>query len=528
MVPIDHFDTAAALTPDAVALVEGEVALTFAEVSRVSHQIARAVSAGASSDEAVPVVVYSPNDHRVLVAIVGIMRAGGVVVPVHAGTPIETTVRCLDRVRPRYALFHSSLAASVDVLRRQVPSVQRWVCLDAPAEEADSLAAIATGDAPYDAAWIDASGNRDRPVYYWSTSGTTGEPKVVVDDVVSFDGTMMLTRARQTASGIRPVSLAVAPLSHAAGAHSVTILTLGGTVIVMRHFDARAVLEAIERHQVTDLWLPPTALYLLLEQPDVHRRDLSSLRHVQLGTAAVAPAKVREAIAVFGPCVSQPYGQIETGFVTALDARLGAEWAARDPERLASAGRSLFVNRVAIMADDGRLLPPGEPGEIVVRGGGVKRYLDETATREARRFGWHHTGDVGYVDDAGFLYIVGRIRDVVNMAGIKIPAAELEAVIAELPAVRECAVIAVPDPVRGEVPKAIVVVKDGYRLAAEAIVAHCRRRVGAGRAPASVERWEALPRSPAGKVDKRQIRAIVAAGAGVGVSGGVVKDGRSV
>src|SRR3972149_4546611 len=219
MVPIDHFDTAAALTPDAVALVEGEVALTFAQVSRASHQIARAGSAGASPDEAVPVVVYSPNDHRVLVAIVGIMRAGGVVVPVHAGTPIETTVRGLDRVRPRYALFHSSLAASVDVLRRQVPSVQRWVCLDAPAEEADSLAAIATGDAPYDAAWIDASGNRDRPVYYWSTSGTTGEPKVVVDDVVSFDGTMMLTRARQTASGGRPGSPATAPLSAAPGAH---------------------------------------------------------------------------------------------------------------------------------------------------------------------------------------------------------------------------------------------------------------------------------------------------------------------
>jgi acyl-coenzyme A synthetase/AMP-(fatty) acid ligase len=248
-------------------------------------------------------------------------------------------------------------------------------------------------------------------------------------------------------------------------------------------------------------------LYLLLEHPDVRTRNLSSLRHLQLGTAATAPSKVKEAIEVFGPCVSQAYGQIETGFNTALDRALGAAAAAGDhPERLGSAGRSLFVNRVAIMSDDGRLLAPGEHGEIVARGRCIKRYLSDTATAEARRFGWHHTGDIGYIDEEGFLYIVGRLRDVVNMAGMKIPAVEIESVILELPDVRECAVIAVPDRLRGEVPKAIVAARTGAQVSHENIIAHCRRRLGVARAPTSVAEWPDLPKSPAGKIDKLRIR----------------------
>jgi fatty-acyl-CoA synthase len=411
-------------------------------------------------------------------------------------------------VRPRCAFYHSSLESSVETLRAEVPTIERWICLDGGSAHGEDFAAIAAGDHEHASRWIDASANRDRPVFYWSTSGSTGEPKVVVEDVVTFDGALMLIRRLQEGDRTHPVSLVIAPLTHGGGPHSFGVLTLGGTVIVPRHFDAQAVLATIERERVTDMWLPPTALYLLLESPESRKRDLSSLRHVRLGTAAVAPGRIKEAIDLFGPCISQTYGQIETGFISALDARTSAELAAAGAiECLGSAGRTVHVNRTAIMADDGRLLPPGETGEIVVRGRGVKRYLDDDATRQARRFGWHHTGDVGYFDEQGLLYIVGRIKDVVNMAGVKIPAPEIEAVILELPEIGACAVVAAPDPLRGEVPHAIVTGKAGVTVDAEAVLAHCRRRLGLARAPARVEQWPELPRSAAGKIDKLKIRA---------------------
>jgi fatty-acyl-CoA synthase len=507
MVPIDHFDTAAALSPNAPAILDGTVSLTFADVSRLSHQVARAVDATSLPGTPVPVVVYSPNDYRVLVASIGIMRAGGVIVPVHAGNPVSTTERVLRMIRPRCAFYHSSLLPQVTQLRQALPDVLRWICLDATVDGDPSFDSIAAGTGDFVSTWINADGNRDRPVYYWSTSGTTGEPKVVVDDVVSFDGSMMFMRTLHHGRD-REVSLVIAPMSHGAGPHSFTMLTLGGMVIVVRHFEAGRVLELIETHRVSDVWLPPTALYLLLETPNLRTYNVSSLRTVRLTTAAVSPERLKEALEVFGPCIIHLYGQIEAGFITTLDPQVAASAVAGErPERLRSAGRSVFVNRVAVMGEDGRLLPPGEAGEIVVRGRCVKRYLDDDATAEARRFGWHHTTDIGYLDESGFLYIVGRLKDMVNMAGLKIPAAEVERVIMELPDVRECAVVAIADAVRGEAPKAIVTIKEGRAAKTSDIIAHCRQRLGPSRSPVAIEQWPELPKSPAGKIDKHLIRA---------------------
>jgi acyl-coenzyme A synthetase/AMP-(fatty) acid ligase len=226
-----------------------------------------------------------------------------------------------------------------------------------------------------------------------------------------------------------------------------------------------------------------------------------------MGTAAVAPERLREALTLFGPCITHTYGQIETGFVTEFDAAaLASCLDGNHPERLASSGTTVFVNRLAIMDESGTLQPRGVTGEIVVRGRCLKRYLDAEATAEARRFGWHHTGDLGYVDEDGFLYVVGRTRDVINMAGFKIPAAQIEDVIMELPEIFECAVVPAPHPLRGEVAEAVVSLKAGCSLSSQAILRHCRNRLDQGKAPVRVEQWAELPKSPAGKIDKQGIR----------------------
>jgi acyl-coenzyme A synthetase/AMP-(fatty) acid ligase len=296
-------------------------------------------------------------------------------------------------------------------------------------------------------------------------------------------------------------------MSHGTGPHCFGILTLGGSVVIVDAFDAATIVTAIERFRITDIWLPPTALYLILELPNLRSRDFSSLRHVWLSTMAVSPSTLKQGVEVLGPCLIPVYGQIESGFITALGRRTTAAAAAGDrPERLLSVGQSLFMNRVAIMSDDGALLPPGTQGEIVVRGQCVKRYLTPDATAAARRFGWHHTDDIGYFDDDGLLYIVGRVRDVINVAGFKIPAAQIESAIRELPSVHDVAVISVPDPVRGEVPKALVVLRAGSTLTIQEVRSHCLARLTAKHVPAAVAIWDDLPKTPAGKIDKSTIR----------------------
>jgi acyl-CoA synthetase (AMP-forming)/AMP-acid ligase II len=506
MRPIDYFDTAADLYAETTAIIDGDVSLSYRELRRLSERIAAALAVLAPQSDPLPVAIYSPNDYRVLAAVLGVMRAGGIVVPLHARNSLEVNVDVIGRAAPRCLFYHSSAAPDVRRMKGQVSSIAEWICLDAEMDGDPSLDRFADGAPIWVDSWGDVCGNPDRPVYYWQTSGTTDQPKLVIDDCATFDASLRVMRlVRGDSPGL--VSLAVAPLSHAGGCRAIGVLTQGGTVVVMTNFDAASVFTHIERYRVSDMWLPPSALALLLNYPDVRAFDVSTLKSVELGASAVAPNTLREAVRALGPCVSQTYGQIESGVVTRLDpATVAASVAGDRPERLMSSGRSLFMNRWAIMSDDGQLLPAGETGEIVVRGRTVKRYLDPAQTAEARRHGWHHTGDIGCVDAQGFLYVVGRAKDVIITGGFKVVAAEVEKAVLELPQVYECAVVAAPDAFRGEAIKAIVVIKSGESLGNETILAHCRERLPRGKAPVSVDQWLELPKSAVGKIDKRTIR----------------------
>ena len=518
MVPIDYFDIAAERCASQTAVVDNDTVVTYEELSRISHHIGGLVSSLGPADEAVPAVLFSPNDWRVIGAMLGIMRAGGAIVPLHAESNIETAVDVLNQVRARCIFYHSSLSDQVRQLRQQVDSLQACVQLDGSSEHGMSFGRLLDEPAAPVAKWIEPSGNRSRPVFYWSTSGSTGRPKVVIEDCGCFDAVLKVTRGIEQSIASH-VSLGIAPLSHGAGPAAFGTLTFGGTVVIVRSFDPRDVLQKIERHRVSEVWLSPTALYLLLDCPDRRKYDVSSLRRVRLGMAGVSAERVKEAVDAFGPCLNHSYGQMETGFVTMLDASTIAAAVRGDhPERLRSSGVCVGINRYAVMGENDELLPAGSPGEIVVRGAAVKRYLDPTLTATAQRSGWHRTGDLGFVDADGFLYVTGRVKDVVNMGGFKIAAAEVERVIYELEQIQECAVVAAPDAISGDSVRAVVTLRPGRVISDAAILAHCRARLGNGKSPAAVEQWPELPRSPAGKIDKLRIRATVWQNAPAGVA----------
>jgi acyl-CoA synthetase (AMP-forming)/AMP-acid ligase II len=288
------------------------------------------------------------------------------------------------------------------------------------------------------------------------------------------------------------------------------MFTIGATNVVMPGFDALEVLRNIERYRVTHLFLPPTAFYALLVHPDVEKFNYSSLRVFLLAASPVSPDKLKRGIEIFGPCMCQSYGQTEAPMLlTWLDQETLAAAANGDhPERLRSCGRPTSAVRLAIMDDAGRILPPGETGEIVARGSLVCAgyYELPEATAEIRTHGWHHTGDVGYMDENGYFYIVDRKKDMIISGGFNVYSAEVEAGIMALPQVHECAVIGVPDAKWGEAVKALVVLRAGQLLTERDILDHCKAKLGGVKSPKSVELVVEIAKTAAGKIDRKKLR----------------------
>ena len=230
-----------------------------------------------------------------------------------------------------------------------------------------------------------------------------------------------------------------------------------------------------------------------------------------LAASPVSPHRVKEGVEVFGPCVCQSYGQTEAPMLmTFLDQKIVAAAAAGiHPERLRSCGKATYGVRLGIMDDRGNLLPAHQTGEIVARGALVTpgyHNLPE-ATAEIRTFGWHHTGDVGYYDEDGYFYIVDRKKDMIITGGFNVYCGEVEACLMALPAIYECAVAGVPHETWGEAVKAFVVLREGQSLTEEEIIRYCKEKLGGVKAPKSVEFREEIPKTPAGKIDRKKLRA---------------------
>jgi acyl-CoA synthetase (AMP-forming)/AMP-acid ligase II len=274
--------------------------------------------------------------------------------------------------------------------------------------------------------------------------------------------------------------------------------------------DPVALLDSIEKYRVTEFFLPPTVIYRLLDMPGIDQRDFSSLRYLMYGAAPMSVEKLKQALALFGPIMLQGYGQSEApGAISFLrpgdhyvDGKIASD------ERLSSCGLPSVFNALAIMDDAGNPLPQGQTGEICVRGEIVMRgyYKDPEKTAQAIVNGWLHTGDVGSLDAEGFLHITDRKRDLIISGGFNVYPGEVEQVLWQHPAVLDCAVIGVPDIQWGEAVKAVVELKPGAVANQQELIAFCKEKLGSVRAPKSVDFVAVLPRSPVGKVLKKDLR----------------------
>jgi fatty-acyl-CoA synthase len=407
----------------------------------------------------------------------------------------------------RVLFAQGALGEALAPVRGELAELRRCVALDAaPAgwEPLDAFLAAAPDTDP----GCDVTPEDD--VYQMYTSGTTGRPKGAV--LTHRAVTAQLHQA-SLAFGAQPGdrALIVAPLYHAAAAVTsfVTVQT-GGTLWIQEDFVPAAVVKALSEDRIALALLVPAMIqFCLVAVPDVAGRRYDSLRLIVYGASPIAEQTLRRAIEVFGCDFVQGYGMTETTaaatYLLPADHRRAL---AGEPKLLLSAGRPLIGTDLRIVGEGGRSLPPGQIGEIAVRGPQLMRgywNLPE-ATAEALRDGWMHTGDAGSLDDEGYLFVQDRTKDMVVSGGENVYPREVEDVLYQHPAVAEAAVIGVPDAKWGEAVKALVVAKPGQTVTAEELIEFCNGRLAGYKRPRSVDFVDALPRNPSGKVLKRELR----------------------
>ncbi len=503
---VDYLDKGASMGLDAPCLVcDGEV-MTYGDTLDLSNRIASALAAhGVEAGD--KIAILSSNDPIAFTTVFGISRAGAVWCPINPRNGATENREVLDIFDCSLLIFKAAYEPLVNEIRGDLPKVKTLVCID--------------GEFDYALSWDEFLGKGvepiDRPaqddwVVMAGTGGTTGTPKGVVLTGVNLEIMSAIALMAYPYVG-RPVYLALAPLTHAAGVMCFPVLAKGGQIVIMRAPDVGGFLENVEKHKVTHTFLPPTVIYMVLDHEKLDSTDLSSLQCFWYGAAPMSASRLEEALTRIGPVMAQIFGQTEAPMMISTmapsDHFNDDGTVAR--HRLSSAGIPAPLVNVAIMAEDGTILPQGERGEIVLRSSLVMRgyYKNPEATAEASKFGWHHTGDVGYISDEGFLYIVDRAKDMVITGGFNVYSSEVEQAVMAHDAVADCAVVGLPDEKWGERVTAVVILRPGQTLEPDELTAFVKDRIGSVKAPKQVEVWDDLPRSKVGKVLKTEVRKVL-------------------
>ncbi|MFI9385810.1 AMP-binding protein [Kutzneria sp. NPDC052558] len=474
-------------TPNLAATISGERVRTWAEsLDRVARLAAALIGLGVRPGDRVGLLAQNSDIyHEFLLAV---PWADAVLAPIDPRWSAAEIAFALRDSQTQVLYVDEALAPKAPRLRTVIEGVNTVDSLIADHEPAP-----------------DARRGGDALAGIFYTDGTTAEPKGVM---LSHDNIMVswlgVLAATNTMPGGR--SLHAAPMHHLAAIGGwLSRTVLGGTHVFLPAFTPAGMAEAIERHRVTDTLVLPAMLQLLVDSPAAAYYDLSSLYRLSYGAAPISDTLLDRAVKRLpGTEFTQFYGTAELASTATL---LGPD-AHLVPWRRGSAGRAAPHVEVLVVDEHDVEAPRGETGEIVVRGDNVMLgYWNRPEdTARALRGGWLHTGDVGFMDEDGYLYAIDRLADVIVSGGEKVCPAEVEAALATHPSVALCAVVGVPDRDLGECVHAMVVPVAGVRPTADELRDRARQLVAARKAPHTVEFVEALPLSAAGKILKRELR----------------------
>lgn len=504
----DVLDRACTNYRDSIAIVDGDRRITYGELREWRNRIANGlVDDGLMKGERVGLLLsnqleFIPIQH-------GVWAAGGVLVQMPVRQTAEGFVSTLTQTAATTLFFHAQFDSAVAAIRLRLPSLSRLIRIGGSATDSLPEGIIGYGEFLGSAALTRPDVNIDEhdEAYILFTSGSTGEPKGVINSHYTWAHYSITAGLEIADTRWGEVFAHGAPLTHFTQIFIMPTFIRGGTNVMLPGLDVDRLLATIEGERVTATAVVPTIIYLLLDHPHRTDYDLSSLSTMVYAGAPITPERLKQAMDVFGSIFIQAYAGTEPGYVSALrktEHRVDSpEWIAR----LASAGRGLPSVDVTIQDENDRVLPIGQIGEITTRQlGQMRTYIDPSRNAEALRNGWVHTGDIGRLDDDGFLYIVDRKKDLVVSGGFNVFPRQVEDALAMHPSVAQSAVIGVPHEKWGEAVHAVVVLKPGSSATAEQLIEHVKGVLGSVPAPKTLVFVDSLPVNPAGKVDKKLLR----------------------
>lgn len=495
--------------PAKIAIVSEEATLTFKTLNERVNCLANALlKKGLNNGDRIGVLIH--NCHQFIEIYFAAAKTGGIFCPYNNHLKKSELRDILDYSTPKFLFLDTDYGELVESLRPELGSVDSYICLQKPQwPSMESYEAILSeSDAKEPGVHI----NEDDAMSMFFTAGTTGRPKGalrtnrhlimnaitgVIELKVDYDEKAVITF----------------PMYHVScedniGRHSF----MPNTIFIRREggFNPADLLSFIEKERITRCQMVPTMIHTLLQIPDIGRFDLSSLRLILYAGAPMPVELLKRALQVF-PCnFVQMYGQTESGPITTMlkpedHIMDGSE---KKVQRLASAGKVVIDYEIRIVNDRGEDVQVGEVGELIGRSEAMMKgywQLPEE-TEKKLKDGWLYTGDLGKLDEDGYVYIVERKNDMIISGGVNIYPREIEEVLYRHPAVSEASVIGVPDEHWGEVAKAVIVLKEGAAATGDEIIKFCGEHLASFKKPKSVEFWKELPKSPQGKILKKAIR----------------------
>lgn len=491
------------------AILFRDRAVSYRELELRSNRLAHALLAlGLRRGDRVAVV--SPNRPEIVELECALYKVGLVKVALNARLAPQELVDALANAEPVACLAGPEHRAMVAAAAAAVPGMRHLVAL-APAPATDgwlSYEALLAA-APEDHIHVEMRPEELAVLHY--TSGSTGKLKAAMQTTGNRMASLRKVMLGRMHAGPGDVLMLCGPITHASGMFMQPMLFQGATLLLMERFQPAEILAAIEQHRVTMAFFVPAMIHALLAEPSLRTRDLSSLRLVSYGAAPMAPARIREAWAAFGPVLAQGYGAGETtGGVVGLTIEDHARAIAGErPELLSSCGRPYCESDVQVLDDDGKPVDGDAIGEICVRGpdvfAGYWRAPEQTA-QAVGADGWLRTGDLARVDHEGYIHIVDRRKEMLVSGGFNVYPSEVESVLAQHPAVYEVCVVGIPDDHWGETVKAVVVLREGARASDGELMEFCRGRLADFKRPRSVDFVPQLPKNGNGKLSRKDVR----------------------
>jgi fatty-acyl-CoA synthase len=489
--------------PSAVAIDFADRTTTYGELDTRASRVAQGLIALGQKPGA-RVSYLGKNSDRYCEVLLGAFKARVVVVGVNWRLAGPEIVYVLNDAGCEVLFVGAEFTPIVEKIRKDCPQLKAVIAMDG-----------GHPSWPDFESWRDAQAAKDPmlpiapddDVIQLYTSGTTGHPK----GVQLTNANYLAVLASLTTTGLADytpddVVLVAMPFFHVAGVN-VALLALmhGARAIVLKDVDAQEILRLIETKRITYAFIVPAVILFLTQQKNVREIDFSSLKNISYGASPIADELLLTAKEIMGCEFLQVYGLTET---TGGGTFLPPEDHVPERGKLRSCGKPAPGHEIRVVDGEGRTLPPRQVGEIVIRAANVMKgyWNKQDATKNAIRDSWFHTGDAGFFDEEGYLYIHDRVKDMIVSGGENIYPAEVENAIFGHPAVADVAVIGVPDEKWGEAVKAIVVKKPGISAAPAEIIAWARERIAGYKLPKSVDFIETLPRNPSGKILRRELR----------------------